>query len=452
MSEIKLSDHFTYKRLLRFVMPTVAMTVFSSVYGIVDGYFVSNYAGKSAFSGINLIMPYIMIVASLGFVFGTGGSALVGKTLGEGKKEKASELFSMFVYVTIMTGAVLAVAGALSMEKVAYLCGARGELLRCAARYGRISMVSITAFMLQMEFQCFFITAEKPRMGFWMTFMSGVINILLDLVLVGILGLGLDGAAWATVTSELAGGFVPVVYFARRKDLPIHLTGFRLELKSLFRGIYNGMSEFIGSITASFVSMLYNFQLLKYAGEDGVAAYGVMMYVEMVFMSLFFGYCMGTSPIISFCYGAENREEMRNVYRKSLAVIGIASLSMCLLSLAMARPLSHMYVGYDTGLYEMTVRGFYIFSFVYLFSGIGCFGSSFFTALNNGLISALISVMRTVVFQIIAVLVLPSLLGIDGIWLSLPAAELAAALLAAAMLLLFGNRYGYRTKEGSDEN
>lgn len=446
MSDIKLSDHFTYTRLIRFVLPTVAMTVFSSVYGIVDGYFVSNFAGKSAFSGINLIMPYIMIVASLGFVFGTGGSALVGKTLGEGKDGKASELFSMFVYVTMITGVIIAVAGAASMERVAYLCGARGELLKCASRYGRISMVSITAFMLQMEFQCFFITAEKPRMGFWMTFMSGVINILLDYVLVGLLGYGLDGAAWATVSSELAGGFVPVAYFAVRKDLPIRLVSFRFDPRSLFKGIYNGMSEFIGSITASFVSMLYNFQLLKFAGEDGVAAYGVMMYVEMIFMSVFFGYCMGTAPVVSFCYGADNRQEMSNVYRKSLTVIGLTSALMCGLSLAMAGPLSELYVGYDRGLYELTVRGFMIFSFVYLFSGIGCFGSSFFTALNNGLISAILSVMRTVVFQIIMVLILPRFFGIDGIWLSLPVAELASALLSVVMLLCFGTRYGYRTE------
>ncbi|MCR4894800.1 MAG: polysaccharide biosynthesis C-terminal domain-containing protein [Eubacteriales bacterium] len=447
MSDIKLSDHFTYPRLLRFIMPTVAMMVFSSVYGIADGYFVSNYAGKTAFSGINIIMPYIMIIASLGFVFGTGGSALVGKTLGEGKKEKASELFSMFVYVTIITGVVIAVAGAVSMDKVAYLCGARGELKALAARYGRISMVSITAFMLQMEFQSFFITAEKPRMGFLMTLMSGVINILMDFILVGKLGLGLDGAAWATVMSELAGGLVPVVYFALKKDLPIRLTVFRFDSRSLIQGIYNGMSEFIGSITASFVSILYNFQLLKFAGENGVAAYGVMMYVEMIFMSLFFGYCMGTAPIISFNYGANDKEEMRNVYTKSLTVIGLTSALMCASSLGMAKSLSELYVGYDRGLYELTLRGFRIYSFVYLFSGIGCFGSSFFTALNNGLISAILSVMRTVVFQIIMVLTLPGLLGIDGIWLSLPSAELASALLSAAMLIVFGERYGYRTKK-----
>ena len=288
-------------------------------------------------------------------------------------------------------------------------------------------------------------------MGFLMTLMSGVINLLMDFILVGKLGLGLDGAAWATVMSELAGGLVPVAYFALKKDLPIRLTVLRFDFRSLIQGIYNGMSEFIGSITASFVSMLYNYQLLKFAGENGVAAYGVMMYVEMIFMSLFFGYCMGTAPIISFNYGANNKEEMRNVYTKSLTVIGLTSALMCASSLGMAKSLSELYVGYDRGLYELTLRGFRIYSFVYLFSGIGCFGSSFFTALNNGLISAILSVMRTVVFQIIMVLTLPGLLGIDGIWLSLPSAELASALLSAAMLIVFGERYGYRTKKPSGE-
>ena len=443
MNEIKLSDHFTYKRLFRFILPTVAMNVFSSVYGIVDGYFVSNFAGKSAFSGINIIMPFIMIIGSIGFVFGTGGSALVGKTLGEGKKEKASELFSMFVAVTALVGVILSVTGFIIMEKVAYLCGARGEMLSCAARYGRISMVSLTCFMLQMEFQCFFITAEKPRFGFWMTFASGMTNIVLDYLLVGVMGLGLDGAAWATVSSEFVGGLVPVLYFIIRRDGTIYLRGFVFDLKSLMRGMYNGMSEFIGSITSSFVSMLYNLRLIKYAGENGVAAYGVMMYVEMIFMAAFFGYCMGTAPIVSYCYGSGNTDELKNIYHKSVTVIVITSVAMCIASLVLAPVMSEIYVGYDRELYEMTLRGFYYFSFVYLFSGIGCFGSSFFTALNNGTVSALISVMRTVVFQIAAVLLMPLMFGLNGIWLSLPASELAATLLVVYMLVKHRKRYSY---------
>ncbi len=441
--KIKLSDHFSYGRIIRFTLPSIAMMIFTSIYGVVDGFFISTFTNKTSFAAVNFIYPFLMILGAFGFMFG-GGSALVAKTLGEGNREKANKLFSMIIYISIATGAVLTVGGLFLIRPVAQLLGAEGQMLEDCVTYGRIILLTIIPFMLQMEFQSFFITAEKPKLGLFATLASGIINIVLDALFVGVLGFDLEGAAWATAISQCVGGLFSIGYFILPTNHSLlKLTGFSFDMKALIKTCTNGSSELMSNISMSLVSMLYNFQLMRLEGENGVAAYGVLMYVSMIFIAIFIGYSIGTAPIIGFNYGAGNQVELKNVLRKSVVLLSVTSIVMLFLSLLLAMPLSKLFVGYDDGLFEMTKRGFYIFSFSFLFAGIGIFGSSFFTALNNGLISALISFLRTLVFQVAAVLILPIFMKIDGVWLSLVVAELLAGIVAIIFVFANKKKYNY---------
>lgn len=440
---IRLSDHFTYKKLLQYTFPSIVMMVFTSVYGVVDGFFVSNYAGKTPFTAINFIMPFLMILGSLGFMFGTGGGALIAKTLGEGKADRAKRIFSLIVYISAVCGVLLALLGQAFLRPIAAALGAEGQLLQDCVTYGRIILISIPAYILQYEFQCLFAVAEKPKLGLYVTIAAGCTNIALDGLFVAVFGWGLEGAAAATAVSEFVGGLVPLAYFARPNGSLLRLGKTRFDGRVLGKACVNGSSELMSNISMSIVSMLYNVQLLKYAGEDGVAAYGVLMYVSFVFMSIFIGYSMGTAPVIGYHYGAGNHGELRGLLRKSLLVVGVFAVAMFTSAYASSRPLSHMFVGYDEGLLSLTIRAFSIFSFSFFFSGYAIFGSSFFTALNNGLISATISFLRTLVFQIAAVIIFPLVWGVDGIWLSCVAAEMMAVAVTVTFLKIKKKEYQY---------
>ena len=440
---IQLSDHFTYSRLFRFVLPSIVMMVFTSIYGVVDGYFVSNYTGKTPFAAVNLIMPFLMILGGVGFMFGTGGGALIAKTMGEGKAEKADKLFSMTVFASILCGLVLTAVGLLFLRPFARLMGAEGELLENSLLYGTINLIALPFYILQYEFQCLFATAEKPKLGLYVTVASGVANMVLDWLLVAVLPFGLAGAAAATAASQFIGGVFPLVYFARKNSSRLRLTRCRLELRPLGRICANGSSELMSNISMSLVSMLYNVQLMQYAGEDGIAAYGVLMYVSMIFQAIFIGYSVGTAPIVSYHYGAQNREELKSLLRKAIFIVAIAALCMFAAGELLAAPLSRLFVAYDEELLQMTTHAFAIFSFSFLFSGFAINGSSFFTALNDGLTSALISFLRTLVFQVAAVLLFPLLWGLDGIWFSIVAAEIMAVLATIFFLLKKQKKYGY---------
>jgi len=440
---IKLSDHFTYGKLIRFTLPSIGMMIFTSIYGVVDGFFVSNFAGKTPFAAVNFIMPFLMILGTLGFMFGAGGSALVSKTMGEGDNERANRYFSLFVYVSIICGIVIAVLGIIFIPNVAVLLGAEGRMLSDCVLYGRIILAAIPAFMLQMEFQTFFITAEKPQLGLWVTVASGVANMVLDALLVAVIPLGLVGAASATAISQAVGGFVPLIYFARKNGSLLRLTKTNFDVRALFKCCTNGSSELMSNISMSIVGMLYNVQLLKYSGENGVAAYGVLMYVSMIFCGAFIGYSIGTAPVIGYHFGAQNHIELKSLLRKSTVMIGIFSAAMVVLAEVLALPLSIMFVGYDAALLKLTREAFVIYSFSFLFMGFAIFGSSFFTALNDGLTSAAISFLRTMVFQIAAVLILPLIWGVDGIWISIVAAEVMAVAVSVFFLVLKQKKYNY---------
>ena len=443
--KIRLSDHFTYGRLLRFTLPSILMMVFTSIYGVVDGFFVSNFAGKTAFAAVNFIMPFLMIVATVGLMFGTGGSAIVAKAFGQGDPHRANRCFSLFVYVAFAAGVALSVLGILFVRPIALLLGAGGQLLDDCVVYARVILCALPFYTLQLLFQSFFVTAEKPHLGLSVTVSSGLTNMVLDAALCILLPKEwkLTGAAVATAMSQVVGGGVPLFYFFRKNGSILRLGKTRFDGRALLRACANGSSEFMSNISMNLVGMLYNLQLLAYAGEDGVAAYGVMMYVSMIFSGAFIGYSIGVAPVIGFHDGAKNGPELRNLLRKSLRMIGLFSVSMVISAELLAAPLSRLFVGYDTRLMTLTVSGFRIFSLSFFFMGFAIFGSGFFTALNDGLTSALIAFLRTLVFQVAAVLLLPLLLGIDGIWASLIVAEAMAAALTALFLVTKRHKYHY---------
>ncbi len=440
---IQLSDHFNYRKLLRFTIPSVIMMVFTSIYGVVDGYFVSNWVGKTPFAAVNFIMPVLMILGAVGFMFGAGGSALVAKTLGEGNPEKANRNFSLFVYTSFICGVILSIAGMIFLPDIAALLGAEGQMLSDCVTYGRIILLALPAFMLQLEFQNFFITAEKPKLGLVMTLIAGCTNMVLDALLVAVFQLGLEGAAAATAISQVVGGIVPVIYFFSPNSSLLRLGKTDFDGKALFKACTNGSSELLSNVSMSLVGLLYNIQLMNYAGENGVAAYGVLMYVGFVFNSMFIGYSIGTAPVIGYNFGAKNTDELKGLLKKSVVIILTCSVCMVVLAELLAKPLSGIFVGYDPALFELTRRGFTIYSFGFLFSGMAIFGSAFFTALNDGLTSAIISFLRTLVFQVAMVLLLPIIFDIDGVWFSVVAAEVMAVTLSVFFIIIKRKKFGY---------
>lgn len=442
--KIQLSEHFTYNKLLRFVFPSIVMMIFTSIYSVVDGLFVSNFVGKTALASINLILPFLMGLSALGFMIGTGGSAIVAKTLGEGDPKRANSYFSMLVYVTAIGGIILALLGMLLVPSVASLLGAEGELLSNCILYGRINFISLPAFMLQNVFQSFFVTAEKPKLGLAVIITAGVTNMILDLLFVGILGFGLAGAAVATVCGEMIGGLFPVFYFFRKNSSLLRLGKTQFNGRILLQTCVNGSSELMTNLSSSIVNSLYNIQLMKFAGENGVAAYAAIMYVNFIFIAIFLGYSIGSAPIISYHYGAGNHGELKNLYKKSLQLVGSWGILLFILAQLLATPLAKLFVGYDSTLLAMTQTGFHIYSLVYIINGFNIFGSSFFTALSNGIVSAVISFLRTLVFQIGAVLILPIVFGgINGIWSSVTVAELLTLCITITFFVRQRRKYHY---------
>lgn len=440
---IQLSEHFTLKKLLRFTLPSIVMMIFTSIYGVVDGFFVSNFVGKTPFAAVNFIMPFLMILGAVGFMFGTGGSALIAKTMGEGDSHKAKRLFSLFVYTTAVCGIVIGAIGIIFIRPLASLLGAEGEMLENCVTYGRVILIALPFYMLQYEFQSYFAAAEKPQLGLAVTIVSGLTNMILDALFMAVFHWGVVGAAAATAVSQAVGGTVPLIYFSRPNTSLLRLTRTKWDGKALLKACTNGSSELMSNISMSVVSMLYNVQLMKYSGENGVAAYGVLMYVNMIFLAAFIGYSVGTAPVTGYHYGAGNHTELKSLLKKSACIISIFAVCMFLLAEMLAYPLAKIFVGYDETLLNLTHHGFTIFSFSFLFAGFSIYGSSFFTALNNGFISALISFLRTLVFQIAAVLILPAFLGIDGIWISIVAAEIKAVMITVFFIVKKRKKYHY---------
>lgn len=441
--KIKLSDHFTYSKLLRFVFPSIIMMIFTSIYGVVDGLFVSNFAGKTAFASINLVMPFVMILGGIGFMIGTGGTALVSKVLGEGKKEKANKIFTMMIIFTLLLGTLLSVIGVVSMPWVADFLGATEEMMADCILYGRIVTGFTVTFMLQNVFQSFLIAAEKPKLGLLATVLAGVTNMALDAIFIIVFKWGVAGAAIATGLSQCVGGIFPLIYFSRDNSSLLRLTNTKLEIKPILNACGNGSSELMSNISLSVVSMIYNFQLMKYVGEDGVSAYGVLMYVQFIFVAIYIGYAIGCAPITGYHFGAQNHGELKNMLRKSAFLSAISGVVLTILAIVLSSPLAKLFVGYDEELYELTRHAFSLFAYSFLLAGFNIFTSSFFTALNNGAVSAAISFMRTLIFQTSSVLILPIFLGVDGIWWAITIAEVFAFILSLIFLFAKREKYHY---------
>lgn len=441
---IQLSDHFTYPRLLRFVFPSIMMMIFTSIYGVVDGLFVSNFVGKTPFAAINLIMPFLMLFGAFGFMLGAGGSAIVAKHLGEGENEKAISVFSMLTVVTVICGICCTSVGILLLRPIATLLGAQGEMLDYCVSYGRIILLAMTAFMLQNLFQSFLVTAERPQFGLYVTVAAGITNIVLDFLLIAVFSWGIVGAAAATAISQCVGGLIPLCYFLSKKNKSLlRLSKPKFDGRSLLHACTNGSSELMTNFSLSLANMLYNFQLMRMVGADGIAAFGVVMYVSFIFITIFIGYSIGSAPIISYHHGAKNHAELKNLFRKSLVLMSIFGGMMLLLSELLAAPLSAFFVGYDEALLQITIRAFALYSLAYAVLGINIFASAFFTALGNGGVSALLSFLRLFVFQVITLLLMPIWLGVDGIWLSMLAAELVALGVSTFFFLQQRKKYGY---------
>lgn len=443
---IQLSDHFTYARLFRFVLPSIVMMVFTSIYGVVDGLFVSNFAGKTAFASINLIMPFLIILGAMGFMLGTGGTALVSRVLGEGDKEHANKYFSMITLFGILLGVILTVVGVLAMRPMAILLGATEAMVDDCVLYGRIVVCFLTSFMLQNMFQSFLIAAERPKFGLLITLAAGVTNMVLDALFVGVFRWGIAGAAIATGISQTVGGVVPLMYFLFSKSSPLRLRWTEFEAQPLLRSCANGSSELMSNISGSLIGMLYNAQLMRFLGEDGVATYGVLMYVQFIFVAIDIGYSIGCAPIISYHYGARNHPELRNLLTKGLKVMGILGIVMTIAAISLSGTLANIFVGYDATLCELTRHAFHLFSFAFLLAGFNIFLSSFFTALNNGGVSAAISFLRTLVFQAASVILLPMALDVDGLWWAASAAEALAFVVSIGFLLAMKGKYHYFDK------
>ena len=441
--KIELNEHFTYKKLIRFTLPSILMMIFTSIYGVVDGFFVSNYVGAEAFASVNLIMPVIIILSAVGFMIGTGGNALVAMTLGQHDERRANEIFSMLIYILIFLGICLSIAMAVFMPKMARILGATDIMIDDCVIYGRISMVSLTFFMLQTSFQSFMVTAARPHFGLYITIAAGVTNMVLDLVFVGILGFGVAGAAWATVASEIVGGSVPLIYFIIPNKSKLNLVKAGIRFRPLIKVISNGASEFMTIISSSFVNMLYNLQLMKIAGEKGVASFGVIMYINFIFTGVLFGYAFGSSSIVSYHYGAENYKELRSLFSKSTKIIGIASLISFASAQLFAIPLVKIFFSYSDELIEMTTHGFRVYSIAYLMIGFNGYASSLFTALNNGRVSATIAFGRTLVFQVASILILPRIFGLSGIFSSIIVAEFLAIMVSMFFINKYKSEYHY---------
>lgn len=440
---IQLSDHFTYKKLLRFVLSPILMMIFTSIYGVIDGLFISNYVGEHAFEAVNLLWPVLMILGSIGFMIGAGGTAIVSKLLGEGNKEDANRYFSLFIFVTILGGVFFAALGEILIPYIPNWLNASEKNYGYCVLYGRYLLAAIPFFMLQNVFQAFFTTAEKPLLGFIVTAIAGCTNILFDGVFVGAAGFGVSGAAIATVASQAVGAVIPIIYFSVKNNSLLRLGKPKFKWKVLLNACINGSSEFVNNVSSSIVSIVFNLQLISLVGGAGVSAYGVLMYVNFIYISIFIGYSIGVAPLIGYNHGAGNKEELKNIFRKSMVLVAIFGVLMTALALGLARPVSWLFVGKYHEVYKMTVDAFYIVSFLFLFAGFSIFASSMFTAFGNGLISALISFLRTIVFQIAAVLILPIWFGLTGVWVSTLVSDVLAMLTAMLFVILMRKKYGY---------
>ena len=439
----KLNRHYSYGGLIKYAAAPAAMMIFTSLYTVVDGFFISNLAGKTAFAAVNLVIPYWMIMCGFGFMFGAGASALCGMLLGEQRRDLANQAFTSIVMASVLFSIVLMIIGLVTLRPVCELMGADAAMMPPCITYGNIVFAFLPTMFLQSLFQPLFSTMQKPALGFYFTLGAGLSNMVLDWVFVGLFGWGVAGAAFATGIGTVVGGVLPLIYVARSHSLTLQLVKCRISMHDVLKSAGNGSSELLSNVSQSVISIFFNWQLLRYAGETGVAAYGIMMYVGFIFVALSMGYMVAVSPLISYQYGAQHHHELTSLYKKSLIICAVSGIIMFIAAELLAEPLARFFGGYDPELYKMTVHGFRIVCILFLLSGFNIFATAFFTALNNGLISGMLAFCRTFLFQLICIFVLPELFGLEGIWLSCVTAEVFALIVSIITLKLQKRRYHY---------
>jgi len=443
--KIELQGHYGYGRLVRTMLPSIATMIVSSIYSIADGLFVSNYAGSTAFAAMNIIWPGIQILAVFGLMVGAGGSALVSKTLGEGDQDKACRIFSMLTRITMLAGIAMAFLFFILMKPLTWVLGAEGGMIQMATTYGRIIVITLPLYMIQMMFQPFFMVAEKPELGTQISIICGVVNIVLDALFIIVFRLGLIGAALGTAISIATGGLFSLIWFLSKRN-KTHLQfrkNVKTEWKHVGKSCSNGLSEYVGNVALSVVSICYNLQLMKYIGESGVAAYGILMYLGFVFAAVFIGYNLSVTQIIAFNYGERNHTELRSLLHKSIILISVGGVIMTTVAETAAAPLARFFVGYDESICILTIRAIRIYMLSFLICGLNMFASAWFTALNNGIISAISAFVRTFIFELGCVFILPTFFGVDGIWNAVNVAEVCALLFSAFLITAFSKKYGY---------
>ena len=443
MAKIQLSDHFTYKKLIRYSIPMIGVLILTSIYGVVDGLFISNVEGDIAFSAVNLILPGVMMFSSIGFMMGSGGAAIVSKTLGEGKKEKASQYFSMIVYFLIIIGIVCAILGCILTKQISSLLGASEKMEKYCIEYGRVLFLFLPFMMLQYMFQSFFAVAEKPNVGLLITLCAGITNAIGDYLLIVVFRLGITGAAVASGASMVVGSVPAIIYFAFKKDLKFKLVPTKFDWKALGHTMSNGSSEMVTNISMSFVNMLYNAQLMKYYGENGVSAYGVIMYVGFIFSGCYMGVSQAVAPVVGYNYGASNEEELKNVFKKSLIILAVMAIFLTGSAEALSKPLAYVLFSHNEELLKLTTYAIRLYAIGYTISWINIFGSAFFTGLNNGLVSAIISFGRMLVFQLATIFILPLIFDSTGLWLAMPVSEVFSLIVTVTFFITMRKKYNY---------
>lgn len=428
-----IAQKFNVFTLLKFAFPTMVMMVFMSLYTIVDGIFVSRLVGSNALSAVNIVYPVISLLIACGIMLSTGGSAIVARQMGEKREQEARENFSMLAVVSVLTGIVILVLGLMFLEPICRILGGTPVLLEDCKIYLGVLLGFGPLTMLQMLFQTFFVTAGKPGLGLGLTLTGGVVNMVLDYVFMGPMQMGVLGAALATGLGQAIMAVAGVVYFLKVK-------GNLYFVKPVFRGNIllqscgNGSSEMVSNLSTAVVTFLFNITMLKLAGEDGVAAITIVLYGQFLFTALYLGFSMGVAPVVSFNYGNQNHAQLKRIYKICIGFILGSSVFILGIALLFSEPIVGIFTGEENHTYELAVEGFFQFSFNYLFAGINIFASALFTSLSNGKISAIISFCRTFVFITVSIVLLPRVMGITGVWLSVPLAELVTLFISITYL------------------
>lgn len=417
--------------------------VFMSLYTMVDGVFVSRFAGTAALSAVNIVYPMVSVVVAVGVMLATGGSAIIAKRMGEGKPEQARQNFSYLILAGVLIAVGMAALALVFLKPLLHLLGARGALFELCYAYALPLVFFIPSGILQMLFQTLLVTAGRPMLGLTVTVLGGVANIVLDYLFIVPLQMGIAGAAIATGIGFSIPAVFGLLYFALRRSGPLCFVRPKGGGKMLLRCCANGSSEMVTNMSTAVTTFLFNLLMMRYAGEDGVASITIVLYTQYLMTAVYMGYATGTAPVFSFHHGSRNGEQLRRLFRISMGFIALCSVATFALALVFAKQVVVIFTPAGSPVFEMALYGFRLFSGSFLFAGVGIFASAMFTAFSDGKVSAAISFLRTFAFIVLALLLLPLAMGLDGVWLAVPLAEVLGFGVSLFFLYRKKKRYCY---------